>query len=324
MVLAGDEGRGMRGEGARCRGHGSRPKPGLEGLWTAGGWGLPRPRSGRSSVRRWPRIPSPMENTLTGFLGFSIFHQGPGIPLTTTHPARSSVLHPQPPNPPGEVGGGVASSHLVRGTLTLPQLAHSRTLDLSRALLINAMKGLWGQLRQRVSECLSGGCVHLGEVRFSEALGGTPTQSRTRPREPGSLLRESPSWESARPVPLRAPVGSPDSRLQAVPAPAARLSPSPRPPPHTATGCLQRGLGPGDTGCCSRVAPGPVCRGPARVAMGTAPRSAEPGVDVGASPGASAPSCSLCLVFCVKLPSSVRACFIPTLSTVDRCVNSCI
>lgn len=107
MVLAGDEGRGMRGEGARCRGHGSRPKPGLEGLQAAGGWGLPWPRRGRSSVRGWPRIPSPTENTLTGFLGFSIFHQGPGIPLTTAHPARtlSSVLHPQPPNPLGEVGG---------------------------------------------------------------------------------------------------------------------------------------------------------------------------------------------------------------------------
>lgn len=139
--------------------------------------------------------------------------------------------------------GKVASSHLVRGTLTLPQLAHSRTFDLTQALLINAMNGLWGQLRQQVS--LSGGCVHLGEVRFSEALGGTPTQSRTRPHEPGSFLRESPSWESARPVPLWAPVGSPDSGLQAVPAPAARLSPSPRPPPHTATGCLQRGPGPG-------------------------------------------------------------------------------
>lgn len=187
VVLAGDEGRGMRGEGARCRGHGSRPKPGLEGLWTAGGWGLPRPRSGRSSVRGWPRIPSPMENTLTGFLGFSIFHQGPGIPLTTTHPARSSVLHPQPPNPPGEVGGGVASSHLVRGTLTLPQLAHSRTLDLSRALLINAMKGLWGQLRQRVSECLS-----FGNPRPGKALGPSPCGLLSGPRTAGSRPSQRP------------------------------------------------------------------------------------------------------------------------------------
>lgn len=310
----------MRGAGAT----GADPSPAWRVCGPPGGGGCLGPGVAVHLSGAGPESHPPWRTHLLGFWDFLSFTRAQAF--LSQPPTRQGPLFciPSPQIHRGKWVGGVALSHLVRGTLTLPQLAHSRTLDLSRALLINAMKGLWGQLRQRVSECLSGGCVHLGEVRFSEALGGTPTQSRTRPREPGSLLRESPSWESARPVPLRAPVGSPDSRLQAVPAPAARLSPSPRPPPHTATGCLQRGPGPSDTGCCSRVAPGPVCRGPARVAMGTAPRSAEPGVDVGASPGASAPSCSLCLVFCVKLPSSVRACFIPTLSTVDRCVNSCI